>query len=88
MSFGSAIGAIVSLKNNKRQSRGRFEKHINSSETITGVKSHRQPSAEELLIIKERLIAQQKARRRKIIITTSAVFGFILCALLYFLLWF
>ena len=88
MSFGSAIGAIVSLKNNKRERRARVENHLNSSGAVTAIKSHRQPSPEELHLLKKRIIQEQDKRQRKIILITVAFFGGILGFLLYFLLWF
>ncbi len=66
MSFGSAFGAIVSLKNNRRSKSGRTENYLSGKETLGGIKSHRTPSAEELQEIRKRLQAEQKARQQKI----------------------
>lgn len=73
MSFGSAFGAIVSLKNNRRSKSGRTEKHLAGKEAVTGVKSHRTPSAQELEAIRNKLRAENRKRQQKIIII-SAVF--------------
>ncbi|MGB7842854.1 MAG: hypothetical protein WBL21_08700 [Salinimicrobium sp.] len=73
MSFGSAFGAIVSLKNNRRSKSGRTGKYIAGKEFFKGVKSHRTPSAEELEEIKRRLQAENKIRQNKIL-GISAVF--------------
>jgi hypothetical protein len=66
MSFGSAIGAIVSLKNNRRPRIDRTEKHLAGKESVSGIKSHRTPSAEELKAIRERLQAENRNRSIKL----------------------
>ncbi|GAB2772898.1 hypothetical protein [Salinimicrobium soli] len=66
MSFGSAFGALVSLKNNRRNHSGRTEKHLTGKESISGVKSHRTPSPEELQQIRNRLQLENKKRQQKL----------------------
>lgn len=81
MSFGSAFGAIVSLKNNRRAKSGRTEKHLAGKETLSGIKSHRTPSAQELQEIRNRLRAENRKRQRKIIAISVA---FLLLLLFFF----
>ena len=76
MSFGSAFGAIVSLKNNRRKNSGRTEKYISGNESISGIKSHRTPSAEELEQIRDKLKKKNKIQQRKTIFI-SAIFLFL-----------
>ena len=84
MSFGSAFGAIVSLKNNRRSKSGRTENHLAGKEAVTGIKSHRTPSAKELQEIRERLQGQHKARQRLI----YGISGLLLLLLLSFFFYF
>ncbi|MGB7785433.1 MAG: hypothetical protein WBL27_04960 [Salinimicrobium sp.] len=84
MSFGSAFGAIVSLKNNRRSKTGRAEHHLAGKESLGGIKSHRTPSAKELQEIRKRLQAEHKARQRMI----YGISGIFLLLLLSFFFYF
>lgn len=63
MSFGSAIGAIVSLKNNKRKTKRKYENLPGEPSLDHGIKSHRTPSKEELQRLKIKLQKEQKKGR-------------------------
>lgn len=87
MSFGSVMGAIISLRNNKRESK---RKHGNLpgkplENDNTGIKSHRTPSREELRQIKQKLQAEHKKRQLKVILI-SAAFLIFFCFGFYFLM--
>lgn len=74
MSFGSVVGAIISLRNNKRESK---RKHGNlpgkpSENGNNGIKSHRTPSRKELRQIGQKLQAEHKKRQLKIILISAA----------------
>ena len=82
MSFGSAFGAIVSLKNNRRSTSGRTEAYISRKESISGIESHRTPSAEELEQIRNRIRSENKTRQRKVILAGAI---FLLLVFLFFI---
>ncbi len=85
MSFGSAFGAIVSLKNNRRLKSGRAEKHFAGKEQISGIQSHRTPTKKELQETRKRLKAEYKARQLKIYGISAIVLVLLLSVFLYFM---
>ncbi|MFD1095701.1 hypothetical protein [Salegentibacter chungangensis] len=73
MSFGSTRGAIVSLKNNRREKKSKFSKFRNSTGSISeGIKSEKRISEAELLILKTKLNREHQKRQLKIITITTA----------------
>lgn len=73
MSFGSAIGAIVSLKNNRRHKDSKLEKYkATTGAPIKGVTSHRTPNEEELTQLRNKLLAERKKRQLKVFIILAA----------------
>lgn len=78
MSFGSAIGAIISQNNNRRKTTCRAKKFARTSgSTIEAIKSHRKASPEELQALREKMQKEHKKRQLKIILIT-AVFALVL----------
>lgn len=74
MSFGSAIGAIVSLKNNRRERTAKTEKYIKTTGSkIDRVISHRTPSKGELKKIKAVMQAENKKRQLRILLLTTVL---------------
>ncbi|UJH91984.1 hypothetical protein LZ575_04960 [Antarcticibacterium sp. 1MA-6-2] len=67
MSFGSVIGAIVSLKNNKRSRKRKIGVLPGESLLDEGVKSHVTPTKEELEQLRTRLQKEHKQRQVKIV---------------------
>lgn len=64
------MGAIISLRNNKRESKRKHGNLPGNSfdNENTGIKSHRTPSREELRQIKQKLQAEHRKRQFKIIV--------------------
>lgn len=86
MSFGSAIGAIVSLKNNRRERTAKTEKFLATTGSgISGVKSHRTPTEKELSDLREKIIRTHKKRQRKIYVFTAAIFLILFVIFFYFM---
>lgn len=74
MSFGSAIGAIVSLKNNRRERTAKTEKYVKTTGSkIHRVVSHRTPSKGELEEIKATMQAANRKRQLRILLLTTAL---------------
>lgn len=84
MSFGSAIGAIISLKNNKRNAKRKHGNLPGESSKDNGIKSHRAPSIEELEHLKLKLRKEHKLRQVKVI-CISTVLLIIICAVFYYI---
>lgn len=85
MSFGSAIGAIVSLKNNKRKRAARLDKFQQTTGSkITGVKSRTQLSAEEFQKLSKRIKKENDQKQIKVIVITSLILLILLLVFFYF----
>ncbi|WP_424494211.1 hypothetical protein [Salinimicrobium sp. GXAS 041] len=85
MSFGSAIGAIVSLKNNRRTRTAKTDKYLaTTGGKIKGVKSHRKPSKEELRELSAKIAAENKKRQQKILLITTAILVIFTSVFFYF----
>ena len=86
MSFGSAIGAIVSLKNNRRDRTAKTDKFLaTTGAKMGGVKSHRTPTREELLELRKKMQLAHKKRQRKIISITAVILSILLVVFGYFM---
>ena len=61
MSFGSAMGAIVSLKNNRRPRKARVETFVKTTGSgIRKIEDYKKISAEERAILRQRILREQR----------------------------
>ncbi|GHA41648.1 hypothetical protein GCM10007103_23670 [Salinimicrobium marinum] len=89
MSFGSAIGAIVSQKNNRRERTAKTDKFLATTGSgISGVKSHRNPSDGELKELRKKMILAHKKRKQKILIITAGILFVLAVVFFYFMFWY
>ncbi len=86
MSFGSVIGAIVSLKNNKRSRTSKTEKFFKTTGAkFNAVKSHTHLTPEELKLLRKKIRTENNYRNRKTGIITAVIL-LIFVAFIYYLL--
>ncbi|MGA9325294.1 MAG: hypothetical protein WCE57_11085 [Salegentibacter sp.] len=72
MSFGSTRGAIVSLKNNRRNRKSKTEKFLRSRGSATGsIHSCQKPTQAEIEELGRKISAENKKRQRKILAITA-----------------
>jgi predicted nucleic acid-binding Zn ribbon protein len=88
MSFGSVIGAIVSQKNNRRTRTAKTDKFLATTGSgISGVKSHRNPTGEELKELRKKMLSAHKKRQRKIVMITAGILFLLAVVFFYFMFW-
>ena len=75
MSFGSAMGAIVSLKNNRRPRKARVETFVKTTGSGIGkIEDYKKISAEEREILRQRILREQrKKKNRKVLFITMII---------------
>lgn len=89
MSFGSVIGAVVSLKNNRRTRPAKTDKFLATTGSgINGVKSHRNPTGEELKELRKKMLLDQNKRQRKILMISAGILFILTVVFFYFMFWY
>lgn len=86
MSFGSAIAAIVSQRNNRRKRTSQLERYAEKTGATHGkLSDHDKLSKEELSKLNEKIKAENNKKRQRIIAFTIVIMIIVISIFMYFM---
>ncbi|WBL27155.1 hypothetical protein [Zunongwangia sp. HGR-M22] len=86
MSFGSSIGAIISLKNNKRKRSSqlaRYAKNLGSG--LGNLDDYKKLPKEELDKLGQKIKVENNKKRQRVIVLTAIIMIVLICIFWYFM---
>ena len=86
MSFGSSIGAIISLKNNKRKRSSQLERYAkNTGSGLGNLDDYKKLPKEELDKLGQKIKAENNKKRQRVIIFTAIIMIIVISIFMYFM---